>query len=55
MTRYDSKLSRIRAGNYKRGDFIIADAKDGDMGPSIPSCGPRLQKDCTNGAKLSTG
>lgn len=48
MTRYDAKLARIRAGNYKRGDFIIADAKDGDMGPSIPSCGPKLEKDCTH-------
>lgn len=48
MTRYDAKLARIRAGNYRRGDFIIADAKDGDMGPSIPSCGPKLEKDCTH-------
>jgi hypothetical protein len=48
MTRYDAKLARIRAGGYKRGDFIIADAKDGDMGPSIPSCGPMLEKDCTH-------
>lgn len=48
MTRFDAKLARIRAGNYKRTDFIIADAKDGDMGPSIPSCGPKLEKDCTH-------
>lgn len=48
MTRYDEKLARIRAGDYRRGDFIIADAKDGDMGPSIPSCGPKLEKDCTH-------
>lgn len=47
MTRFDAKLARIRSGNYKRRDFIIADAKDGDMGPSIPSCGPKLEKDCT--------
>ncbi|UVC08579.1 hypothetical protein IHQ71_26195 [Rhizobium sp. TH2] len=45
MTRFDAKIARIRAGNYKRTDFIIADAKDGDMGPSIPSCGPKLEKD----------
>jgi DhnA family fructose-bisphosphate aldolase class Ia len=45
MTRFDAKLARIKAGNYTRGDFIIADAKDGDMGPSILSCGPSLQKD----------
>jgi hypothetical protein len=48
MTRFDAKLARIRAGNYKRSDFIIADAKDGDMGPSIPSCGPKLEKDCSH-------
>ncbi|MCM2474260.1 hypothetical protein HGO38_12325 [Rhizobium sp. CG5] len=47
MTRYDTKLARIKAGNYRRGDFIIADAKDGDMGPSIRSCGPKLGKDGT--------
>jgi hypothetical protein len=48
MTRFDAKIARIRAGNYKRTDFIIADAKDGDMGPSIPSCGPKLEKDCSH-------
>jgi hypothetical protein len=47
MTRFDAKLAKIKAGNYARGDFIIADAKDGDMGPSIPSCGPNLEKDCS--------
>ena len=45
MYRLDQKLSRIRAGQYKRSDFIIADAKDGDMGPSIPGCGPKWNKD----------
>jgi hypothetical protein len=45
MHRLDQKLSRIRSGNYKRSDFIIADAKDGDMGPSIPGCGPKRNKD----------
>ena len=29
--RLDRKLATIRAGNYKPTDFIIADAKDGDM------------------------
>ncbi|MDB5556830.1 MAG: barrel motif-containing protein [Rhizobium sp.] len=48
MTRFDAKIARIRAGNYKRTDFIIADAKDGDMGPSIPSCGPKLEKDSSH-------
>ena len=47
MTRFDEKIARIRAGHYKPRDFIIADAKDGDMGPSIPSCGPKLEKDCS--------
>ena len=45
MYRLDQKLARIRAGNYTRSDFIIADAKDGDMGPSITSCGPKRAKD----------
>ena len=27
----DNKLEKIRIGNYKKTDFIIADAKDGDM------------------------
>lgn len=45
MFRLDEKLARIRSGNYKRSDFIIADAKDGDMGPSMTSCGPKREKD----------
>ncbi len=45
MSRLAEKLARIRAGAYRRGDFIIADAKDPDMGPSIPSAGPVRQKD----------
>ncbi len=45
MYRLDQKLARIRAGQYVRGDFVIADAKDGDMGPSITSCGPKRKKD----------
>lgn len=48
MFRLDEKLARIRAGKYKRSDFIIADAKDGDMGPSITSCGPKREKDGTS-------
>ncbi len=40
MTRLDDKLSRIRAGNYRRRDFIIADAKDPDMGPGLHAVGP---------------
>ena len=45
MKRLDEKLARIRAGRYRRTDFIIADAKDPDMGPSIVSCGPARQRD----------
>ncbi|WP_374652863.1 hypothetical protein [Dongia sp.] len=44
-TRLEQKLARIRAGQYRRGDFIIADAKDGDMGPSLVSMGPLRRKD----------
>ena len=45
MHRLDEKLARIRSGSYAAGDFIIADAKDGDMGPSIRACGPRRRPD----------
>jgi hypothetical protein len=45
MTRLDQKLANIRAGRYHRSDFIIADAKDGDMGPSIAGCGPKRLPD----------
>lgn len=47
MTRLDEKLARIRAGRYTKADFIIADAKDGDMGPSLTSTGPKRDKDGT--------
>ena len=40
MFRLDSKLAKIRAGQYTKGDFIIADAKDGDMSNPIPGTGP---------------
>jgi hypothetical protein len=45
MTRLDAKLARILAGQYRPSDFIIADAKDPDMGPSITSCGPHRGRD----------
>ncbi len=41
MTRMDDKLGRIRAGHYRPADFIIADAKDGDMGSGVITPGPR--------------
>jgi hypothetical protein len=40
MFRLDEKLARIRAGAYRRSDFIIADAKDPDMGPGLHAHGP---------------
>jgi hypothetical protein len=36
----DQKLDRIRAGNYKPADFIVADAKDGEMGDGTNAPGP---------------
>jgi DhnA family fructose-bisphosphate aldolase class Ia len=43
MTRLDDKLARIGAGVEKRTDFIIADAKDPDMGPGLHAVGPARQ------------
>ena len=40
MVQLDDKLKRIRAGAYRRSDFIIADAKDPDMGPGLHAVGP---------------
>lgn len=46
MTRLDDKLARIVAGKYRPSDFIIADAKDGDMGGiSLQSLGPHRAAD----------
>ena len=36
----DRKLETIRSGDYRPQDFIIADAKDGDMGGGITAFGP---------------
>ena len=41
LKRLDQKLATIRAGNYQPGDFIIADAKDGDMAFGIATPGPK--------------
>ena len=53
MFRLDDKLARIRSGAYRRSDFIIADAKDPDMGPGLHAVGPAR---ATHGAtpRLST-
>jgi len=40
----DIKLEKTRQGEYKPSDFIIADAKDGDMGGGITAFG-KLQED----------
>lgn len=40
MKSLDKKLKRIRSGKYKPTDFIIADAKDGDMAFGVTSPGP---------------
>jgi hypothetical protein len=41
MKSLDAKLAKIRAGKYAPKDFIIADAKDGDMGFGTAAPGPR--------------
>ena len=40
MFKLDEKLARIRSGAYQSSDFIIADAKDPDMGPGLHAVGP---------------
>lgn len=37
----DTKLAAIRSGSYKPTDFIIADAKDGDIGFGAAAPGPK--------------
>ncbi len=39
LTRLDRKLANIRAGRYAPTDFIIADAKDGDVGAGVTCSG----------------
>lgn len=40
-TRYEEKISRIKNSEYKKGDFIIADAKDADLAGGILATGIR--------------
>ncbi len=40
MKSLDRKLSKIHAGSYKPEDFILADAKDGDMALGVAAGGP---------------
>ena len=39
----DTKIEQIRRGQYKPSDFIIADAKDEDMGGGIFCTGAQLE------------
>lgn len=41
QTRYEEKIERIRAGGYRKGDFMIADAKDADLSGGILTTGQR--------------
>lgn len=43
--RMDQKLAKIQAGTYKPKDFIIADAKDGDMALGTGTAGPEYGAD----------
>jgi hypothetical protein len=43
--RMDRKLATIQAGRYTPKDFIIADAKDGDMALGTGTSGPELDAD----------
>ncbi|WP_062119821.1 hypothetical protein [Aureimonas sp. AU40] len=43
--RMDHKLARIRSGQYSPKDFIIADAKDGDMALGTGTAGPDFGAD----------
>ena len=45
--RLKTKLSRIRGGDYTPADFIIADAKDADMGGGIGALGVSAKPDGT--------
>lgn len=40
MTRLEAKLTRIARGQYRPSDFVIADAKDADIGPGLWGSGP---------------
>lgn len=50
----DRKLARIRAGDYRPADFIIADAKDGDMGGGAGAPGPVRDPDGRPTGRMGT-
>ncbi|HEY0213529.1 MAG TPA: hypothetical protein VGC40_08075 [Paenirhodobacter sp.] len=41
QTRFAEKIARLRSGNGRTGDFMLADAKDADLAGGILSMGPR--------------
>jgi len=45
MKTLETKLAKIKAGKYRSQDFIIADAKDGDMGFGRAAPGPKRGED----------
>jgi hypothetical protein len=47
MKSLDEKLARIRSGAFRPTDFVIADAKDGEMGFGLTAPGPRRAPDGT--------
>lgn len=49
MLRLDQKLENIRSGRYTPSDFIIADAKDSDMGSGVTGTGFLRNADGTQG------
>lgn len=51
VLRLDQKLQNIRAGRYSRSDFIIADAKDSDMGSGVGGTGFLRNPDGTQGRR----
>lgn len=54
MKTLDKKLASIRAGRYQPLDFIIADAKDGDMGFGAAAPGPARGPDGRQTGALKT-
>lgn len=40
-TRFAEKIDRIRRGEYRSGDFMLADAKDGDLAAGVTAMGYR--------------
>jgi len=54
VARLDDKLARIAAGEDRPTDFVIADAKDGDMGFGAAAPGPRRDAGDAPGGRYKT-